>query len=95
MNIVLLQNGSIWFIFQKTKYLWDPDKKTFTGLRFPIKKPLVEYLNWRGYADEVEVTAAEQLYDKNRLDMVVPEFMELFKERATAPFFVFQVSIQT
>lgn len=78
-------------MFQKTKYLWDPNQNIFQGLKFPIKKSFSEYLNWRGYADESEVNAADQLYDKNRLDMVVPEFMELFKERATAPFFVFQV----
>lgn len=78
-------------MFQKTKYVWESDKKRFERLYFPTDKSFGEYLNWRGYADETEVSTAEQQFGKNMLEMVVPEFMELFKERATAPFFVFQV----
>ncbi|XP_043249051.1 endoplasmic reticulum transmembrane helix translocase [Colletes gigas] len=80
-----------WFIFQKTKYHWNPHRKCFVGLQFPTNHSVKHYCEWKGYLDEKEITAAEEKYDKNKLDMVVPEFKELFKERAIAPFFVFQV----
>lgn len=80
-----------WFIFQKTKYYWDSKVKSFRGLQFPINHSVKHYCEWKGYLDQAEVEAAEEKYGKNKLDMVVPEFWELFKERAIAPFFVFQV----
>ncbi|CAL1689453.1 unnamed protein product [Lasius platythorax] len=80
-----------WFIFQKTKYYWDSKIKSFRGLQFPINHSVKHYCEWKGYLDQTEVEAAEEKYGKNKLDMVVPEFWELFKERAIAPFFVFQV----
>ncbi|KAK4879876.1 hypothetical protein RN001_008022 [Aquatica leii] len=87
-----LENGvSTWFIFQKTKYIYSYDKKVFQGLEFPIDKSYAEYVNWKGYQEDQDIQQAEELYGKNKLDMVEPEFLELFKERATAPFFVFQV----
>lgn len=80
-----------WFIFQKTKYNYDEDKKCFRSLEFPVHQSYREYIESKGHEDENEVNLAEKRYGKNLMSMVVPEFHELFIERATAPFFVFQI----
>lgn len=85
------QDQMIYFIFQKTKYVWDANKKTFKGVEFPIYKSYAEYNSWKGFQEDTDAKQAEVIYSKNDMDMVVPEFSELFTERATAPFFVFQV----
>ncbi|KAF2366163.1 P-type ATPase [Trinorchestia longiramus] len=84
--------SSLWFVFQKSKYVWEgEERKQFVALHFPIDRPLREYMDWKGYSSEEQLRAAQEVYGSNSLVMDVPEFMELFKERATAPFFVFQV----
>ncbi|XP_046376325.1 endoplasmic reticulum transmembrane helix translocase-like [Haliotis rufescens] len=82
----------IWFNFQKTKYLYDADeRKQFYTLSFPDNHSIKYYMEWKGYQDEVEMKAAESKFGLNNMTMDIPAFMELFSERATAPFFVFQV----
>ncbi|KAM9392815.1 endoplasmic reticulum transmembrane helix translocase [Pholidichthys leucotaenia] len=80
------------FEFQKIRYIYDyKEKKCFLPIAFPINHPMGYFQSWRGYQEETELRAAEKRYGTNRVEMVVPDFLELFKERATAPFFVFQV----
>lgn len=55
-----------WFIFQKTKYHWDPHDKSFKGLQFPIDHSVKHYCEWKGYLDDKEIAAAEQKYDLNK-----------------------------
>lgn len=84
--------GILSFEFQKIRYVFDhKEKKCFLPIAFPINHPLGHFQSWRGYQEEVDLRAAEKHYGTNRAEMMVPDFLELFKERATAPFFVFQV----
>ncbi|XP_073822076.1 endoplasmic reticulum transmembrane helix translocase-like [Musca autumnalis] len=76
---------------KKTKYVWDEDKATFRGIEFPVNELLSHYAKSRGLETDSSITLAEQTYERNDMEMVVPEFFDLFIERATAPFFLFQI----
>lgn len=93
INSIRLANGNkqLYFVFQKTKYVWDEERKSFRGIDFPVHETLRHYTRSRGHETESAVKLTEQLYGLNEMKMVVPEFYELFIERATAPFFVFQI----
>lgn len=88
---VVNQHQQLWFEFQKTKYVYDIKSATFKTIEFPIDRDISFYKRWAGYSDPNEMQMIDQLYGRNELEMIIPKFKELFIERATAPFFVFQV----
>jgi cation-transporting ATPase 13A1 len=86
-----LETGRIFFKFQKLEYIYDEVEKRFKELQYPLELSIGEYISSKGFetADQLELS-----YDRfgyNLLDIPLPKFIELFKEHATAPFFVFQV----
>lgn len=48
-------------------------------------------MEWKGYQEDSDIKEAEEKFGKNLMQLDIPSFMDLFQERATAPFFVFQV----
>ncbi|KRY49630.1 putative cation-transporting ATPase 13A1 [Trichinella britovi] len=82
----------VWFEFQKSKYVYDAlEKRRFEPVKFPENMPFQFYKEWKGYVTEGELKLVASHLGTNTMEMVISTFAELFQERATAPFFVFQV----
>ena len=83
------------FLFQKRRFLYDPDTKSFSPLTYDIdaepKPNLEKYQRSKGITSAAELERIQQHYGANTFDIPVPTFTELFKEHAVAPFFVFQI----
>ncbi|KAJ2006099.1 putative cation-transporting ATPase 1 [Coemansia thaxteri] len=81
------------FTFQAVKYIYDDDKKIFSSVSYPSEScpPLGELQRSTGLEGAAAVKEALEIYGENRFTIPVPTFIDLFKEHAVAPFFVFQV----
>lgn len=83
------------FLFQKRRFLYNPSADSFAPLTYAIdaepKPLLVNFQKSRGITTESEISRIHQHYGDNTFDIPVPTFLELFKEHAVAPFFVFQI----
>ncbi|EGC38715.1 hypothetical protein DICPUDRAFT_53138 [Dictyostelium purpureum] len=78
--------------FQKRKLVYNMDKKQFEKIKFNIPLNPDELLNnVRSYETDEQIELAQMKYGLNRFDIPIPSFLALYKEQATAPFFVFQV----
>ncbi|KAF7558358.1 hypothetical protein G7046_g5796 [Stylonectria norvegica] len=83
------------FLFQKRRFLYDPETKSFATLQYAIdvepKPKIGHFQSSKGLDKQAELSRLEQHYGSNTFDIPVPTFAELFKEHAVAPFFVFQI----
>lgn len=86
---------NISFLFQKRRFLYNPEKGSFAPLEYALdaepKPELRVFQEAKGLTTPSEIERLQQHYGDNSFDIPVPTFTELFKEHAVAPFFVFQV----
>uniref|UniRef100_A0A915N7J8 Homeobox domain-containing protein n=1 Tax=Meloidogyne javanica TaxID=6303 RepID=A0A915N7J8_MELJA len=79
------------FCFQKIHYKYNEDFGEFKAITFNTNLPFRIFQDCKGIENEDKVREIELEYGNNKVEMEVPKFAELFTERATAPFFIFQV----
>lgn len=82
-------------LFQKRRFLFYPESRSFAPLSYVLDaepKPAIKYFQQsHGLVSKEEIDRVQHHYGDNKFDIPVPGFIELFKEHAVAPFFVFQV----
>ncbi|KAL0210547.1 hypothetical protein RCL1_004983 [Eukaryota sp. TZLM3-RCL] len=76
------------FDYHKTTFIFNND--VISKLSFPEDLPISSYLHHSGLSSS-EADHSLSLYGHNEFSVPLPSFFSLFKEHATAPFFVFQV----
>ena len=79
------------FLFQKRRYLYHPELQKFSPPEFVFDNmpKLKVYQTTKGLSGDLEKSIRN--YGLNKFDIPIPTFLELFKEHAVAPFFVFQI----
>lgn len=79
------------FLYQKRRHLFHPEINKFAPPEFKIDElPQLEYFQtWKGLKGDL--TKLTRNFGLNKFDIPIPTFLELFKEHAVAPFFVFQI----
>lgn len=79
------------FQFQKKRFLWHEDTQVFSSPKFVVDESpkISDFQQSKGLSGDL--THHKRLYGQNSFDIPVPSFLELFKEHAVAPFFVFQL----
>ena len=85
------EDGRYFVSWRKRILLWSEDQQLFVKTRFPIDLHFSEYLSSHGNDSGVEQDDATLRWGRNRFDIPMPEFLELYKEQAVAPFFIFQI----
>ncbi|ODQ66026.1 hypothetical protein NADFUDRAFT_70338 [Nadsonia fulvescens var. elongata DSM 6958] len=80
------------FIFQKRRFIYDVESKTFNPPKFAIdEEPCIGDIQHAAGLNTENIPLLNRKYGANTFDIPVPTFTELFKEHAVAPFFVFQI----
>jgi hypothetical protein len=89
----------LFFVFQKNKYIYHKASReslekaksaAVSSSHAKVALPFSAYVSSSGLTDE-GLKQSAQKYGDNVFDIPLPPFMDLFREHAMAPFFVFQI----